>query len=471
MRGASLRVHQNGGGRGWSLGGGTPSDDVGPTRIPDAKLLRTVETLVAYVLLALAAGAFMPLIRPAAVFSGSDADPVTQGLWAMLSAGALFLLLRRRRRGQPAFRPNWAVGAYWLMATMSVAWAIDRGLAERRVESLLATIVAACFLITAFPGPKLLSLLNRFVLACAVGTILLAGIRPSQAYDTAGNLQGVFFDKNALGLAMALGAITAALLFVTAASGGVRWWSMGAFLIDVLVLMGTRSGTSAVALAASLSVILLISVAGRGNARLLVLGLVSISGAVGVLVLLAIGLTPFLRLLGKSDTLTGRTVLWRLVINAVETRPVLGWGYGSFWSAANPSAQVTVRGSDWAGTTPIASAHNGYLENLLGLGVFGLILAVLVLALMLLAGVRYLTASDIPGATAMLGLLTFIVVYNMSESRLLVSRELLSLVLVAMIAVPWRRRAGKPTSVAGGLQMGELSNAPLGDREGRLTAS
>ena len=81
-----------------------------------------------------------------------------------------------------------------------------------------------------------------------------------------------------------------------------------------------------------------------------------------------------LELVGKDSTLTGRTDLWAAVIDAVEQHPWLGYGMGAFWRGPLSEA---IRAIPWHPR----SAHSGYLELALDLGLCG---AVLVLVPLLL---------------------------------------------------------------------------------------
>jgi len=65
-------------------------------------------------------------------------------------------------------------------------------------------------------------------------------------------------------------------------------------------------------------------------------------------------------------TLTGRTFLWKECIKYVADRPLLGLGYNTSLSPAlimKVSAAINWIPSD---------AHSGYIENLLGLGIIGI---------------------------------------------------------------------------------------------------
>jgi O-antigen ligase len=67
-----------------------------------------------------------------------------------------------------------------------------------------------------------------------------------------------------------------------------------------------------------------------------------------------------------TENLTGRVPLWQALIEQVWQHPWLGAGFAAFWSPVNISelASTAVAGR--------ASAHNGYLEELVNTGVVGL---------------------------------------------------------------------------------------------------
>ena len=75
--------------------------------------------------------------------------------------------------------------------------------------------------------------------------------------------------------------------------------------------------------------------------------------------------------LGRTDetsTLTGRIPLWEELFGYINQRPLLGHGYGSFWT---PDRILKVSlNQGWQ----IPHAHSGYVETLLNLGYGGLLL-------------------------------------------------------------------------------------------------
>lgn len=71
-----------------------------------------------------------------------------------------------------------------------------------------------------------------------------------------------------------------------------------------------------------------------------------------------------------DSSLTGRTVIWDFANYEIARRPLLGWGYQSFW-LAGPDAPSIVDGPGWVKTMP--DGHNGYVDTKLELGYVGLV--------------------------------------------------------------------------------------------------
>ena len=76
-------------------------------------------------------------------------------------------------------------------------------------------------------------------------------------------------------------------------------------------------------------------------------------------------------------SLTGRTVLWELVLEHVMESPFLGVGYQSFWAIGSGASALSAF-DGWIGSA--LQAHNGYLDIILTLGLIGLATVVLFLA-------------------------------------------------------------------------------------------
>jgi exopolysaccharide production protein ExoQ len=78
--------------------------------------------------------------------------------------------------------------------------------------------------------------------------------------------------------------------------------------------------------------------------------------------------SAFLHILGKSPTLSGRTLIWHQLLN-VKINPILGFGFESFWLGDH------IKQSYWPGWCFVPNeAHNAYLDTYLDLGLAGLFL-------------------------------------------------------------------------------------------------
>ncbi len=132
--------------------------------------------------------------------------------------------------------------------------------------------------------------------------------------------------------------------------------------------------------------------------------------------------------LGRDPTLTGRTVIWDVVLS-VRGNALVGTGFESFWLGKRLHKV-------WELTMPgLQEAHNGYLELYLNLGWIGVIF----LAGLIINGYRNVIAAfSRDPATANLKLAFFVVaiVYNFTEAGFRETTLVWIFFLVATFAVP-----------------------------------
>ena len=249
-----------------------------------------------------------------------------------------------------------------------------------------------------------------------------------------GRIQGIPGNANLLAFAALLGVIVFGIQLAERRVGAAAGWGWLAAALVTLAL--TRSSTVLVAGLAALVALGVIVLARRLGARgKLVLTGVTAVAAAGVIALAFVLREPLLALVGRSDDLTGRLDIWAAVIGLVEQRPVLGWGWVSYWAPwVEPFDDLVVIN----GVTYL-QAHNAWLDVLMQLGWVGLIVFTI---LIVTTGVRVLSWSvDAPlgdaAPTAALRLLpalllTVLIVHSLAESRLLVEAGFALLVYLAV---------------------------------------
>ena len=113
--------------------------------------------------------------------------------------------------------------------------------------------------------------------------------------------------------------------------------------------------------------------------------------------------------LGRDPTLTGRTGIWNALL-AVDTNPIIGVGYQSFWLGERLAQVWRALNVDF-----LNEAHNGYLEIYLSLGIIGLALLAAVMVGSYRRITRWLVESPATASLA-LSLWSVMVVYNLTES-------------------------------------------------------
>lgn len=144
--------------------------------------------------------------------------------------------------------------------------------------------------------------------------------------------------------------------------------------LSIYLIMGPRrtftySSTSFFALVIGVILMLIfefrIKKKGHLNSNFILIGLMLIV-LIGILMPFTgkIPIKQVPELLGREETLTGRTNIWNALIPYARKRLILGYGFGSFWTTSLRD-QINV------------SAHNGYLETILNLGIAGLLLFIL----------------------------------------------------------------------------------------------
>ena len=128
---------------------------------------------------------------------------------------------------------------------------------------------------------------------------------------------------------------------------------------------------------------------------------------------------------GRKETLTGRTETWAELVPVVKRQPLLGSGFGSFWTTARRQFYEMSYG------------HNGYLDILLELGAVGLAFY----AAWLLSCARKFhgaLAEDYDWGSLAICFLLMVVVYNVTESALgSLGEQMTAVVVLASLVVPY----------------------------------
>jgi O-antigen ligase len=314
-------------------------------------------------------------------------------------------------------------------------WSLKRGLV------ILQTTAFGLYLASRFSLDAQVWLL-AWTLVPTLGISLVASfVAPAAAFmpyahDTA--LTGLLVHKNAMGLLMAL-ALPALLIQATAATRH-RWvmWLALALALGLLVL--SRSLTGALIGTTLCGVVVLAPFARRiGWPPLLLLPCAIVAlGTLGATTGLLDGL---LGSIGKDATLTGRTQIWEAAWSRFSERPLLGHSIASFWQL-----EAVESTGIWFST-----AHNGYLQLLIDLGIVGLALFSVHLLSTLSRAVRVQGFPIGRSAVWAVCIASLVLLYNLVEVVLMAENSIVWVLYVAAsfavrLALPRDARFSAPAS-------------------------
>jgi O-antigen ligase len=298
----------------------------------------------------------------------------------LLGIASIISLARHRASGRLRIEGllGWLFLTFATLAFLSPIWAEDLTLTLRRVLAFgILWIAAVAVVQRATLRDIILWIFFSTLLFLLIGIaaeILFGNFHPFvSGYRFAGTLH-----PNYQGMQCGL-----CLLSALAAADGEKHWrtsflACGFIAFVFLILSGSRSALAGALLAI---VVYVLAVSSRPTKIAAALSFSIIVSS--VLLFLIAGLSSDLKrviLLGREDqdsaeSFSGRTMIWVDLGYYIRQRPILGYGYGGFWTPAHISA---ISDEEKQG---IPTSHSTYIEYLLylgpiGLAVYGLLLFV-----------------------------------------------------------------------------------------------
>jgi exopolysaccharide production protein ExoQ len=400
----------------------------------EREVYRIIERIFVFVLLLSSMTVVDALMRPAHT-QGRDPDvistsvpPLTVAIESGIYACGAFLVLMRWRRVVNAARTVWPLVALGLLAIVSTAWSDAPLLTVRRSVFLLGSTFIGIYLAERFSLEQLTRWLAQALCLLMMGSIFLYLVAPASAIDyTAydGAWKGLTVHKNTFGGNMAIA--VAVLLLVRFRH--FRWLRYVFLLTAAILLLLSRSATSLVGCLLVVSMMPLWRLI-RSHEKARRLGYaITMFATCAVIYFMWIDRGLLLRVLGRDFTLTGRTDLWHLVLSAIYAHPILGYGYGAFWSGMKGEVLNIYIASRWL---PM-SAHNGYLELLLSFGIVGVPLLLYFLARSLRTAKDYIGTNEDRLSLWPISYLVLFLFHNFFESHLLETRSLEFLILAMVV--------------------------------------
>jgi exopolysaccharide production protein ExoQ len=371
-----------------------------------------------------------------------EGSPIDRTFFFGLILGAIVVLMMRPFSRAAFFSRNIALVAFVTFTLVSVLWSDFPFVSFKRwFRDLGNYLVVLVVLSDPLPFEAIRSVLRRLCYLLVPLSVVLIKYYPSTGkqfsqWTGAAEFMGATTSKNMLGVVCLISGIFFFWDTVTRWSDRKERRTKRIIMVNVAFVAMTlwllklaSSATSAVCLAMGC----LIIVAAHAKMFRRRPGFLKfiIPAAFCLYLVLALGFNINSELagaVGRDPTLTDRTGIWKTVLS-MQTNPVLGTGYESFW--LGPRLQRV-----WQSFQGINESHNGYLEVYLNLGLIGAFLIVV----LLLASYRTISkklTSDPTLASLSLALWTIVLFYNMTEAAFRSSLIWITFLLVA-ISVPAR---------------------------------
>ena len=386
---------------------------------------------------------------------------------------SIFWAYQYRNRFPARLPPNLlCLAVYLLFAGASIFWSFNPNVSAIRFAQQ-AMIVVSIVLPALLAAPTADTIHGMFLLCFAPAAILnvffVFGNSPLVVAELKG-FPGFFGGKNYLGEFAAIPFLLG--LHELFFPGARRALGVVAVAVAAWLLFWANSKT-AIAFALLAPALAAITIVARRITRLSpAIVLLSIPLAFVVLGTVShFGLERIGYAVYGDSSLTGRTVIWDFANFEIARRPLLGWGYQSFW-LAGPDAPSIVDAPGWVKTMP--EGHSGYVDTKLELGYVGYVLLITFI-LTTLHGVGRMADQAPTRAWIVLSLLLYVIGHNYLESLWMRGSEFLwivFLIVTAEVARYWRpyrlRRVAYPPAQSlrssSRYSIGRLPSTPGGSR-------
>lgn len=398
-------------------------------------------------ILPIAACAYAIIVSPLIIYTCSPTDtlclmgarPENRIFWPAMAVIAVFLALQNRSRlRRLSVAPHIiCLVAYLAFAGASVTWAFRPEISSIRFaqQMMIVTSIFLPALLAARSADMMLGLFLCFACASILNIVIISGGGPPilPKHATWGHA-GYFTTKNLLGQCAAIALLLSLHEMLYAGRRRIGGIIVAIIAMSLLLLSNSKTSLGIALLVPVLAACTLFPgfLFSRKRTR--------ISPAV---ILLAIPICYIIlsnvsgfsmnrisyALYGDS-TFTNRTFIWDFARSEIARKPLLGWGYQSFW-LVGPDGPSYTDARSWVKAMP--NAHNGYMDTMLEMGYVGLTLLIVFL-LATLHTIGRVADRDPSRAWLLLSLTLFVIISNFLESTWMRAFNLLWVVFVMVCA-------------------------------------
>ena len=333
----------------------------------------------------------------------------------------ILLVLRWKKVIYVIDKNKW-ITALVALAVISIFWSAIPSKTISRGIAIVGTTLFGLYLASRYSMKQQLQLFAWMYGIAIILSFIFVGVLPKYGVMSGlheGKWRGIYNHKNTLGKVICPGIIIFLLLAIDSKKKGWLLW-LG-FLLSLFLLLRSTSTSSLLNAVMLLAASLCYRVF-RWRDDWMIPGLISVITIGGSLYLfLSTNSELFLTSLGKDTTLTGRGDMWPYIFEMIGKSPLLGYGYGAFWSGPDTPSYYIWQTTGW--NPP--NSHNGFLDLWLHLGLLGLCLFIFeFLVITLPKALNWMRLTKKSEGLWPLLYMTYMLLANLSESTLMVQNDL-----------------------------------------------
>ncbi|MEA5570616.1 O-antigen ligase [Calothrix sp. UHCC 0171] len=386
--------------------------------------------------------ALIPVLLDSQESSTTASDPYSPILFLGIYAITGLLIAQQWQSFVQVARKNIWIWLIVAIAIASVYWTVASDITSRRSILLLGTSLFGTYMAMRFTLREQLHLLAIALGLVAVLSLIFAIALPFYGVMSIqeggvheGAWRGVMTHKNVFGRVMVL----SNLVFLFVALGkpisptskqSWQWLAWLCYGLSIALIILSTSKTALISTIVLTVVLLLYRTWRLSYSQLIPLTIVIVLVLGNAAILVFDNINAISGAIGRDLTLTGRTDIWAVMLDKLAERPLIGYGFNAFWRDWNSPVTAEVwRILAWE----CPYGHNGFMDLLVELGIPALVIFMISYIIAILRGVKLLQSTrNIEGIWHLM-FLTFILIYNISESSLLATNSIFWILYVSTV--------------------------------------
>ena len=266
---------------------------------------------------------------------------------------------------------------FLLWALLSIFWSNFPMVTFKRWFQIFLIYYLFITFLVYFDENEIFKILKPILFLYLIATIFSVLLIPGAKDPAFNTWRGFSATKNSLGQIGVISSVLSLIIYLKENLKIKKYIALFFLLLSIVIVLGTLSSTSYIALFIFLSGTALywlntkfLQSIGASKSFFIF----SLSFNIILFLVLAVSIpeiTDYIQgIFGKSETFYDRGKLWTVMLWYIGQHPLIGCGYQAFWTIENPQLLLLYQTFVWLPN----QAHNGYLDILNEVGIVGFVL-------------------------------------------------------------------------------------------------